>query len=202
MASRRLASVAALGALAWSGGTGALAAPVPTPPRPSTDPRSIESPVSPAMAPVPVARLFSIPGSLDAAVTPDGKDLVFTTDTSGRLNLWTAPVTGGAPRRLTTSEERHWGITVSPDSKTVVYTQDLGGAEMFDLHAVPLQGGTPRNLTGTPEASETSAVFSRDGGQLAFARRPKTGASADVFVLDLASGEERRLTDERLPDRQ
>jgi len=199
--------------LAWSGallacalgaavGADALAAPVPTPPRPLTDPRTIVSPVMQQAAPTPVAALFSIPNSWDAAPTPDGRGLVYAADTSGRLNLWYADTAGGAPRRLTTSDERHWGITVSPDSATVVYMEDLGGAEMFDLHAVPVAGGASRNLTRTPDASETGAVFSRDAKRLAFSRRPKTAPSADIVVMDLATGTEKTLTAETLPDRQ
>jgi dipeptidyl aminopeptidase/acylaminoacyl peptidase len=178
------------------------AAPVPTPPRPLTDPRAIVSPAMPQTAPAPVAALFSIPDSWDAAATPDGRGLVYASDVSGRLNLWYVDTAGGTPRRLTTTDERNWGIAISPDSKTVVYTEDLGGAEMFDVHAVPLAGGASRSLTRTPEASETGAVFSRDGKQLAFARRPKTAPSADIVVLDLATGAEKTLTSETLPDRQ
>jgi prolyl oligopeptidase len=199
--------------LAWSGallacalgaavGADALAAPVPTPARPLTDPRSIVSPTMSQAAPASVATLFSIPNSWDADATPDGRGLVYASDVTGRLNLWYVDTAGGTPRRLTTSEERHWGITVAPDSRTAVYMEDLGGAEMFDLHAVPVAGGPSRNLTRTPDASETGAVFARDGKQLAFSRRAKTAASAEIVVMDLVTGMERTLTAEKLPDRQ
>jgi len=172
-------------------GLHAHAAPVPSPDRPVTDPRSIVSPTMSQVAPASVATLFSIPNSWDAAATPDGRGLVYASDVTGRLNLWYVDTAGGTPRRLTTSDERHWGITVSPDSGTAVYMEDLGGAEMFDLHAVPVKGGPSRNLTRTPDASETGAVFSRDVKQLAFSRRGKTAASAEIVVMDLATGAER-----------
>ena len=191
-----------LAAAALSSTLASAAAPVPTPSRALTDPRSIVSPQMPQAATPSVAALFSEPASWDAAVTPDGRGLVYASDASGRLNLWHVDTAGGTPRRLTTSDDRHWGITVSPDSKTVVYGEDLGGAEMFDLHAVPVAGGASRNLTRTPEASEAGAVFSRDARRLAFSRRLKTAPSANIVVMDLASGAERTLTSETLPDRQ
>ena len=127
--------------LAWSGallacalgaavGADALAAPVPTPARPLTDPRSIVSPTMSQAAPASVATLFSIPNSWDADATPDGRGLVYASDVTGRLNLWYVDTAGGTPRRLTTSEERHWGITVAPDSRTAVYMEEIGRAHV------------------------------------------------------------------------
>lgn len=183
-------------------GAAALAAPIPTPPRAVTDPRSIESPRIDGATPPSVEALHRSAQSWDAVVTPDGRDLVYSADTTGRANLWRVPLAGGTAVRLTTSDERQFGLAAAPDSSTIVYGQDLGGAEMFDLWAVPRAGGTPVNLTNTPEATEAGPVYSRDGRQLAYSQRLKTAPSANVVVLDLAAGRASVLTDEREPDRQ
>lgn len=180
----------------------AAAGPIATPPRPVTDPRSIESPRANPADPPSVASLFLSAHSWDAVVTPDGQDLIYSADTTGRMNLWRASLAGGEVVRLTTSNERQLELEVSPDSNTVIFAQDLGGAEMFDLYAVPRAGGEPTNLTNTPAATETGAVFSRDGRQLAYSQRLQSAASANVVVMDLASKAAQVLTDERQPDRQ
>jgi dipeptidyl aminopeptidase/acylaminoacyl peptidase len=177
-------------------------APIPTPARPVTAPKSVASPKAPPAAPPAIEALFRSAQSVDAEVTPDGRDLVYSANPTGRMNLWRVPLAGGTPVRLTTSNERQWGIAISPDSATVVYGQDFGGAEMFDLFAVARAGGEPVNLTNTPDASETGAVFSPDGRRLGYAQRLKTAPSANVVVMDLDSRRARVLTEEKEPDRQ
>lgn len=180
----------------------AYGAPIATPARPVTDPRSIESPRAPGAAAPSVEALLRSARSWDAVITPDGRDLVYSADTTGRTNLWRVPLAGGAAVRLTTSDDRQFGLAASPDSSMIVYGQDVGGAEMFDLYAVPRAGGAPKNLTNTPDATENGPVYSHDGKLLGYSQRLKTAASANVVVMDLASGQARVLTDERQPDRQ
>ena len=179
----------------------AEAGPIVTPKRAVTDPRSIESPrMEFARAPSASAVLQSAQ-SWDAVVTPDGQDLVYSADPTGRTNLWRIPLRGGPAVRLTTSDERQFDLAVSPDSATVIYGQDAGGAEMFDLYAVPRAGGEPVNLTNTPAATETGAVFSADGRRLAYAQRLQAAASSNLVVMDLGSRKTTVLTDERDPSR-
>ena len=188
-------------AFAWS--ANALSgAGVEGPPRTTTDPHRIESPQRAGASPVSIADLFYARESYDASLTTDGRDLVISTNLTGRHNLWRVPLSGGFPTQLTRSDERQFGTAVTPDGKTVVFASDHAGAEMFDLFAVPLEGGAVVNLTSTDDATETGAVFSRDGRWLAFNKRLKTAASANIAVMDFGSRQTRMLTDERLPQMQ
>lgn len=172
------------------------------PPRQLTEARSIESPRRSDAGPVEIADLFYARSSYDAALAPDGRDLVISTNLTGRHNLWRVPLAGGFPVQLTRSDERQWGAVFSPDGNTVVFASDRAGAEMFDLYAVPRNGGPTLNLTATDEATESGAVFSRDGRSLAFHQRLKTAASANIAVMDFASRQVRVLTNEKLPTMQ
>jgi len=151
---------------------------------------------------VPIADLFYARGSYDASVAPFGRDLVISTNLTGRHNLWLMPVTGGFPLQLTRSDERQWGTVFSPDGNTIVFASDHAGAEMFDLYSVPRAGGPAVNLTSTENATESGAIFSPDGRWLAFGKRLKTGPSANVAVMDFASHQVRVLTDEKQPAMQ
>src|SRR5437667_34448 len=53
-----------------------------------TDPKSIASTSNPAAHPVPIDDLYYTRNVAGGAWSPDGKHVVFTTDMSGRLNLW------------------------------------------------------------------------------------------------------------------
>ena len=75
---------------------------------------------------------------------------------------------------------------ISPSPATaveIVYIQDKGGDEMYDIYALPLAGGEPRNLTNTDQTTETGPIFSRDGSMLAFDAKDKTSPSTNIAVM-------------------
>ena len=174
---------------------GALGAPAPGPERAITDPKSVRSELKPTAA-VPVADLYFSKGLGDAAWSPDGRQLVVSTNLTGRFNLWRMNADGGWPAQLTRSEDRQSGITISPDGKWVVFQSDHGGDEMYDLYAVPLAGGETVDLTNTAQVSETDAHFSPDGRFLAFEVKPKESPITNIAVMDMATRQVRVLTHE------
>lgn len=169
------------------------------PPRAITDPRSIVSAANPDAATVPVADLFAIRGAADGIWTPDGKSIVISTNITGRYNLWEVPVAGGFPLQLAQSDDRQSGMAISPDGKTLVYEADVGGAEIYDLFALPMAGGAAVNLTSSPDISEQGARFLPDGKRILFSTRLKTGATVDIAVMDLATRKVAMLTHEATP---
>jgi len=182
---------------------GHVAAAVPVlegpPPRAITDPKSLTSVALPGAVAVPIADLFSTRESWDAAWNADGTGLIADLNLTGRHNLWKVPVHGGFPQQLTQSDDRQFGITASPDGAWVVYQSDPAGTEIFDLFAVPAQGGAAVNLTHSAEVSERAPRFSPDSKMIAFAQRRKTEPSFNIAILDLGSRQVRVLTDERNP---
>jgi Tol biopolymer transport system component len=136
---------------------------VPTPPREITDPRSLVSVSNSDAVPVPIADLFYTRGNGGIAWSPDGKEVVISTNLNGRLNLWESSTEGSWPIQLARSEDRQIGATWSPDGKWIVFESDTGGNELYDLFAVPAHGGGIINLTATNDASETAAHWSSDG---------------------------------------
>ena len=71
---------------------------------------------------------------------------------------------------------------------------------MYDLYAIPGNGGAVVNLTNTSEISETSPVWSPDGKSLAIAYKPKTSSASDIAILDWGTHAVRNLTNEKTPD--
>src|ERR1043165_6190509 len=74
---------------------------------------------------------------------------------------------------------------ISPDRKEIAFVS--GG----DIWTVPAEGGEARLLVSHP-ATESRPLYSPDGKRLAFVST-RTG-NGDVYVLDFASGELRRMT--------
>jgi dipeptidyl aminopeptidase/acylaminoacyl peptidase len=161
-----------------------------------TDARSISSPANPDARPVPIDDLFFTRNAYGGAWSPDGRDVVFTSDISGRLNLWKVPAAGGWPVQLAQSDDAQRGAAWSPDGKWIVFEQDRGGNELYDLYAIPSAGGQVVNLTQTPDVREYYARWSPDGKTIAFSRKAASDPVRDIALIDWASHGVRRLTRE------
>src|SRR5215471_13843566 len=142
-----------------------------------TDPGSIVSVTNPAAGPVPIAPLYYTRSTFGPAWSPDGREVVFTTNMTGRFNLWKVPADGGWPIQLLESDDRQSGAVWSPDGKWIVFQQDFGGGEIFDLFAVSSDGGELINVTNSPDISETDAKWSPNGSMLAISYKPKTSST-------------------------
>ncbi|MGA2134653.1 MAG: S9 family peptidase [Bryobacteraceae bacterium] len=169
--------------------------------RPITDPQTITSIANADAAPVPIEELVYTRSTTSPAWSPDGREVAFTTNLTGRNSLWKVSAAGGWPVQLTQSDDRQSGAAWSPDGKWIVYEQDYAGGEISDLFAIPASGGPPINLTRTPDVSETDAHWSHDGKTLAFSMKAKTAPSFDVALLDWRARAVRNLTHEESKNR-
>lgn len=174
-----------------------LAKPIPTPVKDITDPKSVTSPANPAARPVPLKDLTAVRGGREGVWTPDGKNIIFVSNLAGRMNIWKLTEGEMMPVQLSESENPQSGIFVSPDGATVYFISDIDGHEIFDLYAIPVNGGEVVNLTATPDITELDARPSADGTQIAFSVRPKTGSISNIAVMDVATRQVRTLTDEK-----
>jgi dipeptidyl aminopeptidase/acylaminoacyl peptidase len=172
---------------------------IPTPERPVTDPKSLVSPSDPQAAPVPIDDLVFSRGALDAAWSADGRQLFVSTNMTGRYNIWRMDADGSWPVQLTQSDDNQAGFAVSPDGKTLYYTQDKGGNEQYDIYAVPTSGGAAKNLTNTPDLREQGLLMSPDGRSMALSTKKSGQGQVDLAVMDMANGQVRALTHETDP---
>ncbi len=165
-----------------------------------TDPKSVKSEANTTAWPIAIEDLFYSRRVTSAAWSPNERQIAFSTNFTGRMNLWLVNSDGGWPLQLTVSDDRQLGAVWSPDGKWIVYQQDYGGSEYWDLFAVPSQGGSPVNLTNTPDVSETSPQFSPDGKAIAFGYKPKTSPTSDIALLDWSTHKVKNLTNEPSKD--
>lgn len=164
------------------------------------DPQAVDDPsrlLSVAKNDVPkfsVDKFFMIRNMIDADWSPDGKQIVFNSNISGRCNLWTMPASGGWPIQLTFSNQRQYNPAWSPDGKWIVFQSDYDGNEQWDLFLVSTQNGEIISLTNTADVSEEGPVWSPDGKQIAYAVKPKSSSVFEIFVMDLQSRKTRQIT--------
>ena len=162
-----------------------------------TDPKKIVSAEMSGAGAVPIDDLFYTRSTIGGAWSPDGKEVVFTSNFTGRFNLWKVNSAGGWPIQLSQSDDRQGGGLWSPDGKWVLFQSDRGGAETYDLFAIPAAGGELVNLTKTDTISETGAVWSPNGSALAMGYKLKTAPVTDIAIMDWSSRAVRNITNEK-----
>ena len=165
-----------------------------------TDPKSVTSTTNPKAHPIPIDDLYFTRSVSSASWSPNGKEFSFTTDMSGRSNLWKVSAAGGWPVQLIQSDERQTQGTWSPDGRWIVFQQDLGGNELWDIFAVPSEGGEIVNLTNTPDIREESPRWSPDGKTISVNYKPKDGTVYDLALLEWATRKVSKVTHEASPD--
>ena len=167
--------------------------------RKPTDPSAVASVSRAASTPLPVEAILTTPSIGSITGSNDGRKIAYTSNASGRQNLWIMNADGTDAHQLVTNDDRQTNTQFTHDDRAVVYSQDRGGNEYYDLYELPVNGGEPRNLTNTPDISETVREFSPDGKLLAITVKQKTASSTNLAVMDWPSGSIRQLTHEAEP---
>jgi Tol biopolymer transport system component len=125
----------------------------------------------------------------DPKYSPDGRELIFSSNRNGPPEIWRADADGSRPAPLThlNSLTRHgrW----SPDGTKIVFESNVAGT--FDLYTVPAAGGPGQRLTFDSSA-EQEPSWSPDGGWIYFVsnrtgreqvfRMPADGGRAEMVV--------------------
>ena len=88
----------------------------------------------------------------EASYSADGKQIVFTSNRDGDLEIYVMRADGGNPRRLTYGEGYDGGPFFSPDGKTILYRGDRRGDGKMNLQLrmVGTDGTNDRALTDNP----------------------------------------------------
>jgi len=79
------------------------------------------------------------------AFSPDGKQVVFTSDRSGNFDLWSLELASGALRRLTFDDADDWDPQWSPDGEHLLWSSNRGGH--YEVWIAAADGGGARQLT-------------------------------------------------------
>lgn len=140
------------------------------------------------------------------AWSPDGERLAFYRYRKNGTSLHIREL-DGSERRLLSVRADYPELAWSPQGHHLAFSQHLepaaGPKAIYSTAVdtdVPSYGEAPRQLTAPPASwyGDSYPRFSPDGRWLAFTRSRGEGID-DLYLLVLATGEERRLTDDAMP---
>ncbi|HEV3143441.1 MAG TPA: PDZ domain-containing protein [Gemmataceae bacterium] len=112
-------------------------------------------------------RLTSNGGVSSPFFSPDGKIVAFSGQYDGNTDVYTIPISGGSPTRLTWHPSPDIVRGFSPDGKEVLFSspRNVFTNRYTQLFTVPLTGGMPTQL---PIPNGVQAAFSPDGAYIAY----------------------------------
>ena len=133
----------------------------------------------------------------DAAISPDGKYLVYIDNDAGSQSLWVKQVvTGSAVEILPADDSGYWGLTFSNDGNYVYFVKTQRTSSVNILYKVPSLGGPPKKLL---EHVDSAVSFSPDGQRLAFVRDFLKKQETTVVLSDVDGGNEQTLATRKRP---
>jgi dipeptidyl aminopeptidase/acylaminoacyl peptidase len=171
-----------------------------TPPAAITDPAKLQSKTIADMQTFSIEKLYTTRNIGGSTWSPDGKQVAFVANITGRNNIWTVPASGGWPTQLTISDQRQTDPAWSPDGKWIAYASDYDGNEQWDIFLVSAANGDVQNLTTTKEIAENAPVWAPDGRSLAYLVKPKTSPNTEIDLMEITTRRVRHITQNTPPD--
>jgi Tol biopolymer transport system component len=131
---------------------------------------------------------------------PDGAHVLFASDRSGAMDIWSVAVDRGTAQGEPEVIHRNVGRLLTlglTDTGSFFYHQTLGGVEVYEAH-LGVDGVTsPAVIPATYSGSNISSIWSPDGRRLAYAsRRGPVGFDrgfTTLVIRDLQTGQQREL---------
>ncbi len=140
-----------------------------------------------------ITRLTANGKTENAAISPDGKTVVYVLREGGQRSLWLRQVATNSNVQIVAPSEMKIGRqTFSPDGAYIYYQAEDKENPLGALYQVPALGGVPRKVISNVASPIT---FSPDGSRFAFIRNDNAATGEDQLIIANADGSnERKLT--------
>jgi Tol biopolymer transport system component len=126
-----------------------------------------------------------------AAWSPDGGAIAFTSDRDGNPDVFVMNADGSDPRNLTRWRGEDATPTWSPDGSKLAFSSERKGNT--DIYVVHVDGTGLRRLT-TNRDYDVEPAWSPDGSTIAFASKR---GRIDIYLMRPDGSRQRKLTDDR-----
>lgn len=151
----------------------------------------------------------AVDGAISPTAAPDGAEagllarwsasrIAFDSRRGGTLDIYVMSLDGSGLHTVTSEPGDERGPSWSPDGQRLAFYGAEADQSNFDIFVVNADGTELRDLTSSPDVDERYPTWSPDGTQLAF--HGDADGDYDIYVIDLASGEQRALTSNTAQD--
>src|SRR5215213_295015 len=120
-----------------------------------------------------------------SSFSSDEKSILFHSNKSSIFNVYSVPVTGGAPAQLTNStKESTFSVSYFPNDARVLYTYDRGGNENNHLYLRELDG-RERDLTPGDKVKASFLGWGHDRKSFFFSTNERDARFFDVYEMPI-----------------
>lgn len=128
-----------------------------------------------------------------SSLADDGKTILISTRFGETSQIHRVASPGAARTQLTFGlEPARGGSFVPGNSQALLFTQDAGGDEQFQIFRLDLDSGETVRVTDG-KGRVIASAFSRDGKRLAYASNSRNGVDFDIWVSDGKSADSAQL---------
>lgn len=135
-------------------------------------------------------RTFTI---ADFAVTNDESQLVFSTNLSGKYNLWALNLPNTFPVQLTFNDQRNQGLLYDEAGEIIIAGFDHDGDEFTQFYALPRAGGTMKKVFYEEGTRNSFALLSKNRQYFYYTSSKENPSFFNTYRLDLQTGEEQTI---------
>jgi dipeptidyl aminopeptidase/acylaminoacyl peptidase len=141
---------------------------------------------------IPRDVLFGNPDRAQVRISHDGRHLSWLAPVDGVMNVWVAPVDDLDSAKPVTHDKKRgigqyrWAYT----NEHILYQQDEGGNENWNIHAVDLKTGSERNLTPNPAvAARIAEVSDSFPDEILVSINDRVPQFHDLYRINIRTGE-------------
>src|SRR5215813_9115365 len=133
-----------------------------------------------------------------AAISPDGKQVVYVQENTGQQSLWLIQLGTFVNMQLIRAKEGtvYNKVSFSHDGAYIYFISHAEN-QPGDFYRVPILNGPPTKLVGNVEGNYS---ISSDDRTVVFRRRDRIASEDTLYIADLITGEERPLVKHKQPD--
>lgn len=130
--------------------------------------------------------ISSMKGVFD--VSRDGKSLLYSSNETGRLQLYCVSAKPGSePIQLTRGKDPVDFGLFSPNGREIVFCMDTDGNDTFHMYLIPVEGGRPRRITTAPQRMWGTFDWNPNGREVT--RTVAKKDSCGLETVNLVTGE-------------
>ncbi|QQZ08899.1 S9 family peptidase [Heyndrickxia vini] len=129
----------------------------------------------------------------DFAVSPDENQLAFSTNLSGKYNLWAMDLPNTFPYPLTFIDQSCQDLIYDKQGRFIIAGFDKDGDENTQFYGIPLQGGTMKEIVYHEGTRNFIPILSDDGKKLYYTSAKDNPTYLNAYCLDLESGQETKV---------
>jgi len=134
------------------------------------------------------------------AISPDGKNVVYTHRVNGKQSIWLRQLeTGNNVPIVPASDDFYGGLVVAPDGNNIYFVRGSQLGPQLVIYRMPIFGGVPQKIV---EGTQGWISISAKGDKLSYVRCPYTDDDyCSLYISDIDGQNEKKLVTRPRPFR-